>query len=425
MSSPKADSGRVPFRSPADNLRMKGDAMQPQDRRKHRARAFSLVELLVVLGMIAALSAIMTGVIVRVRQVSRSMTCANNLRQIATGLLTYYTQYNYTPSFAQTTLPTLLADVLSEPKVFICPSSPYPTGDSYSEYYVSREPTAATGFLLGCPNHTVENSTLGAFGAGLTLTGKTEPVRWNNQPVAPGSQVTGGTLTFADGTTVTINSGVNVVVLVSFEEGRGQIYSAVKIPSGSLGTIQVQAAHGTHFDVATPACTAGVRGTQFTVTTSTNTSVQYQTDVAVTEGTVWVDAIWPAPTTITLPAGSSRSFIVPLAAVQGTPSTIRILGPSVSGGKVTWTIVNSGHTAFTINQIALTWPSVSTLTSIKLNGNVIFNSPIQLSSSTTVSSGWYGGSSLRSIGAGQAVSLSVQPALLIDMTPAHYSLSVQ
>jgi prepilin-type N-terminal cleavage/methylation domain-containing protein len=406
--------------------------MHTRDRRKRRAHAFSLVELLVVLGVIGTLSAITTGVIVRARQVSRGITCANNLRQIATGLLTYYTQYDYIPPFTQTTLPVLLADVISEPQVFICPSSPYPTGDSYSQYYVPRDPTTATGFLLGCPNHTVENSTFGAFGAGLTLKGKTEPVLWNNQPVAPGSQVTGGTLTFADGTTVTINSGVNVIVLVSFDEGQGRIYSAVKIPTGSLGTIQVQAAHGTHFDVATPACTAGVRGTQFTVTTS-NPSGQYETNVAVTEGTVWVDAIWPAPSAMALPAGSSHTFTLAQAAAPATPSTILVTGPSIGVNEATWTIANVGSTAFTINQISLAWPTSSILSTVTLNGNVIFNSGLQLSSDTVISSGWQGSSSLRSIGPGQAALLTVQTAVqaAADMLAGEisntgtYSLSVQ
>jgi prepilin-type N-terminal cleavage/methylation domain-containing protein len=396
--------------------------MNTQDRRKRHARAFSLVELLVVLGVIAAVSAISAGVIVRARQVSRGMTCANNLRQIATGLLTYYTEYELTPSFAQTTLPTLLADVISEPQVFVCPAAPYPTTDSYSEYYVPREPTTATGFLLGCPNHAVENSTFGAFGAGLTLKGKTEPVLWNNQPVAAGSQVTGGTLIFADGTTVTINSDVNVVVLVSLDEGQGRIYSAVKLPIGSLGTIQVKAAHGTHFDVATPACTAGVRGTQFTVTTS-KPSGQYQTEVAVTEGTVWVDTVWPGPSTMALPAGSSHTFTMTQPATQPNPGPIVVTGPNIGDGYVTWTLQNISEHAFTIQRLSLTGPGDNTLSAISLDGAVIFASCFPMPVNTTISSSWVGSSSQRCIPAGQEMTLKVQVACQTEGTS--YSLSVQ
>ncbi len=399
--------------------------MNIHDRRKRRTRAFSLVELLVVLGVIAALSALSAGVIVRVRQVSRGMTCANNLRQIATGLLTYYTEYNYTPSFSQATLPTILANVISEPQVFICPSSPYPTSDSYSQYYVPREPTTATGFLLGCPNHTAENSTFGGFGAGLTLQGKTEPVLWNNQPIAPGSTVSGGTLNFADGTTVAVNSGMNVIVLVSFEEGQGRIYSAVKIPTGSVGTIQVQAAHGTHFDVATPACTAGVRGTQFNVTTSFN-STEYETAIAVTEGTVWVDAVWPAPNTTTLQAGSTQCFILPLGPLAPPPSIV-VNGPIFPGNNEVWySVMNVGNSSFTISQITVTWPASNQgLQQVRLDGPAIDNQHFT-TSPDIISSGWNGTAADRTIGSGQAAMLIFSfQAGLADSNAANYSLSVQ
>ena len=394
--------------------------MNNQDRRERGRQAFSLIELLVVIGVIGALSAISGGVILRARQVSRGMTCANNLRQIATGLLSYYTDYTYTPSFAQSTLPTLLANEISEPQVFVCPASPYPPRDSYSAYYVPREPTMATGFLLGCPNHTAENSTFGAFGAGLTLKGKTEPVLWNNQPVAPGTEVTGGTLTFADGTSVAINSGVNVVVLVSFEEGQGRVYSAVKIPAGSLGAIEVQAAHGTHFDVATPACTAGVRGTRFTVATSSTSDV-YQTNVAVSEGTVWVDGVWPAPNTTALPAGTSQTFTAPIA--QTPPIPIMAMGPTIGDGSVTWMVMNTSEQAFTVSQVLVSGPGNGTLSSITLNGNVIFSGVSQLSSAVGVTSGWQGGPASRIIGGGQVVLLTVQVSLPIAQTG--YYLTVQ
>jgi hypothetical protein len=287
---------------------------------------------------------------------------------------------------------------------------------------VPREPTTATGFLLGCPNHAVENSTFGAFGAGLTLKGKTEPVLWNNQPVAAGSQVTGGTLIFADGTTVTINSDVNVVVLVSLDEGQGRIYSAVKLPIGSLGTIQVKAAHGTHFDVATPACTAGVRGTQFTVTTS-KPSGQYQTEVAVTEGTVWVDTVWPGPSTMALPAGSSHTFTMTQPATQPNPGPIVVTGPNIGDGYVTWTLQNISEHAFTIQRLSLTGPGDNTLSAISLDGAVIFASCFPMPVNTTISSSWVGGSSQRCIPAGQEMTLKVQVACQTEGTS--YSLSVQ
>ena len=109
---------------------------------------------------------------------------------------------------------------------------------------------------------------------------------------------------FADGTVVTIAAGLNVVVLASFQEGEGRIYSAVRIPNGAFRVIDVRAAHGTHFNVATPACTAGVRGHRFTVTTS-QADDAYKTEVAVSEGTVAVDSRWPSAQVLAQPLSFS------------------------------------------------------------------------------------------------------------------------
>ena len=262
--------------------------MNTQDRRKRHARAFSLVELLVVLGVIAALSAISAGVIIRARQVSRGMTCANNLRQIATGLLTYYTEY--------------------ELHAVVRP------GDAADA--AGRRDLRAAGVrlsVLAVSDHRQLLAVLCAARAddGDRLSPRLpEPyrgefdVRRLRRGIDPQGQDRAGALEQSarrarkpghrrhadlrrrDHRLHQLRRERDRAGLVRRRTGpdlqRGEI------PTGSLGTIEVQAAHGTHFDVATPACTAGVRGTQFTVTTS-NPSGEYQTDIAVTEGTVWVD----------------------------------------------------------------------------------------------------------------------------------------
>jgi prepilin-type N-terminal cleavage/methylation domain-containing protein/prepilin-type processing-associated H-X9-DG protein len=58
-----------------------------------RRSAFTLVELLVVIGIIALLVAILLPVVGKMRQSSKRVACASNLRQIGTGLIHYFNDF--------------------------------------------------------------------------------------------------------------------------------------------------------------------------------------------------------------------------------------------------------------------------------------------------------------------------------------------
>jgi prepilin-type processing-associated H-X9-DG protein/prepilin-type N-terminal cleavage/methylation domain-containing protein len=65
--------------------------------RAPRRRAFTLVELLVVIGIIALLIAILLPALSKARQAANTAACASNLHTIGQGIAMYVNQYHYYP----------------------------------------------------------------------------------------------------------------------------------------------------------------------------------------------------------------------------------------------------------------------------------------------------------------------------------------
>lgn len=101
---------------------------------KYKWLAFTLVELLVVVAIIALLAAIMFPVFANAREKARQSTCASNLRQLATAMTMYSHDndevYPWTDHYAGVPSPTygyywqaLIYPYVNSSQVYLCPTS--------------------------------------------------------------------------------------------------------------------------------------------------------------------------------------------------------------------------------------------------------------------------------------------------------------
>jgi type II secretory pathway pseudopilin PulG len=265
-----------------------------------RRRGFTLLQILLVVGILGVLSAVLLSVFGRTRVPAKRVACDVHLKQIVLALDTFRQERGVLPQ----NLNALVENDYIPAETLRCPAdSGYDqaraTNASYSSYgdsYVIREPRDSQELpIVVCPFHEKDGpfgaqgykggytkqfatrpATLaaGAYSGTVTVTRPLEgilslPVKGDKPLVLRGGDRinTGAgeaTIAFTDGSTANIEANSDMTVLQSFTEGQsgGVLYTLVRQFSGR---VNYYVNPGSNFDVATPTATAGALGTKFTI----------------------------------------------------------------------------------------------------------------------------------------------------------------
>jgi prepilin-type N-terminal cleavage/methylation domain-containing protein len=267
-----------------------------------RKQGFTLIQVMITIGILGILSAILIGSFRRASAPARRAECDIHLKEISMALDTYRQEKGHLP----TVLSELVDDNYIQPQTMRCPSDPVydesrkanPKYNSYNDSYVIREPRDSNELpIVVCAFHekdgpfgiqaykggytkqfTAHFATLpeGGYTGAVTITRPGEGVlslpAKGDKPLLlrGGDRIRTGagtaTVSFEDGSTASVQSNTDMSVLQSFTEGQnsGGLYTLIRQFTGRVN-YYVNPSARSHFDVVTPTATAGALGTRFTL----------------------------------------------------------------------------------------------------------------------------------------------------------------
>jgi prepilin-type N-terminal cleavage/methylation domain-containing protein/prepilin-type processing-associated H-X9-DG protein len=136
--------------------------------------AFTLLELLVVMAIIAILVALLIPALGRAKEKSQRITCAGNLRQINLALLLYRTDHNgFMPPPGQPSgsWPEQLRSSYGNLRLLVCPADPSATTGSVEPSSTNADTAARSYLMNGFADYYVGQSMID----GATPSGKRNP----------------------------------------------------------------------------------------------------------------------------------------------------------------------------------------------------------------------------------------------------------
>lgn len=247
----------------------------------HFHSRFTVVELLIVSGLVLILSAILTPHVIKAIDSSKTVKCQSNINQLSIAIKFYIEQNSYPPKG----LNKELKNLISSSSVFNCPADQ----ESYENFYIARNTRETEAYVIGCPKHSglevyknLMNNSNQVLVAGT--------VKYDGEIIEPGQIVSGGVLTFEDGSHVTSEGGKPVGVIGSYKVN-GKLHSVIRVYQACIPqNITINVKKGSHFTVKTPSAVAGVRGTKFKISTRWGPDKQsIETQIKCFEGTVYLE----------------------------------------------------------------------------------------------------------------------------------------
>ena len=206
-----------------------------------RSRGFSVLELFVMVCVVAVLAGLILHGTIWIRSRADLAVLTSRCQQLGTALQLHYQKTRTYPDAFPAHLEEDLASYITDEAFFTSSANPAARAAPLNVSYVTPVLGYKHAYVLGLDTRYDEDVSVVLFSDSTTEVVEKLPVLHNGEPIVLGNRATGGTVTFASSSEVTLNGSTVATVVNSFRSADGTSFNVVKFDKGEASGAQLNA----------------------------------------------------------------------------------------------------------------------------------------------------------------------------------------
>ena len=239
---------------------------------RERSRGFSVYELLVMVGIFGVLAGLVFQGSVWIKSHADLAVLTSRCQNLGTALQLYYQKHRSFPDAFPAHLEQDLAAYIPDEAFFTCSANPAARAAPLNASYVTPVLGYKNAYVLGLDTRFDEDVSVVLFSNLTTEVVEKLPVLHNLEPIILGNRATEGTITFASGSEVQLNSNTTATVVNSFRSADGTPFNVVTFDKGVGSSAQLTAVGSDIIQLVSYPGTAFLRGGTADALTTTGES---------------------------------------------------------------------------------------------------------------------------------------------------------
>ncbi len=225
-----------------------------------RSRAFTVCELLVMVGLVGVLASLIFSGSIWIKARADLAVLTSRCNHLGTALQMHYQKNRSFPDAFPAHLEEDLSTYITDEAFFTCSANPAARSAPLNASYVTPVLTYKHAYVLGLDTRYDTDVSVVLFSNLTTDVVEKLPLTHNAEPFILGNRATGGTVEFASGSQVQLNDDTTATVANSFRLSDGTPFNVVKFDKGESGSAQLKAVDTDIIQLVSYAGIASMRG---------------------------------------------------------------------------------------------------------------------------------------------------------------------